>query len=205
MPMKTKNTQISELEDSVLKRRFSRKRFLQLGATTAAAVSMGGMMSGCELAPRGRGLIFANLNEALVELDRIENNPPVEMQQEWTLYKVLNHTAQSMEYSMTGYPQMDPPFVQSIAKLVFNNFKANGFMRHDLGDPVPGAPEIPDEGYLPEAFQRLRNAISDFQNWTGALFPHFKYGELSYEDWEIAHSMHLADHFSSLTYNMDTV
>lgn len=146
--------------------------------------------------------MFAGLDDALAEIDLIEQNPPVELQQEWTLYKILNHLAQSCEYSMTGYPEQYSSFVQSISKLMFNNYKKNGYMIHNLTDPVPGAPDIPDEGNLADAFLRLRNSIFDFQNWTSATFPHFAYGDLSYEDWELAHAFHMADHFSSLTYEI---
>lgn len=178
----------------------SRRPFLKLTAGVALAAGFGTLLTGC--GARGRNLRFTTVNDVLAELALIESNPPVQMQQEWTLYKVLNHTAQSMEYSMTGYPQMDPPSRQALAKLVFNFFRKQGYMNHDLGAPVPGAPEIPDDGPLEDGFQRLRNAISDFQNFTGALHPHFSYGELTREEWELAHSFHCADHFSSLTYTL---
>lgn len=190
------------IQDVLLASRMSRKSFLKLSLGTAAAVSIGTTTTGCISNPRGRNLIFAGLDDALEELALIEANLPVEMQQKWTLYKVLNHLAQSAEYSMTGYPELDPPLVQSIAKLVFNSFRKQGYMIHDLGAPVPGAPDIPDQGDLPSAFQRLRNAIWDFQNHTGALHPHFTYGTLTYDEWEMAHAMHIADHFSSLTYEI---
>ena len=193
---------IRTIQDVLQPARMSRKSFLKMSLGTAAAVGFGVTGTGCDVQARGRNLILANLDEALAELDLIEANPPVEMQQEWTLYKVLNHLAQSAEYSMTGYPEMYSSLVQSISKILFNNYKNAGFMNHNLTDPVPGAPEIPDTGDLPSAFQRLRNAIWDFQNYTGALFPHFAYGDLSYEDWELAHTFHIADHFSSLTYTI---
>lgn len=190
------------IQDVLQPARMSRKRFLKLSLGTVAAAGFGFTATGCDVKPRGRNLMFASLDDALAEIDLIEANPPVEMQQEWTLYKVLVHLAQSCEYSMTGYPEMYSPLVQSISKILFNNYKNAGFMNHNLTDPVPGAPDIPDTGNLSEAFLRLRNAIFDFQNFTSALFPHFAYGELSYEDWELAHAFHMADHFSSLTYEI---
>lgn len=193
---------IKTIQDILAPARMSRKDFLRLSAGSVAAIGFGASASGCKTSPRGRNLIFTSLDDALAELDLIEAHPPVVMQQEWSLYKVLNHTAQSAEYSMTGYPKLDPSFVQAIAKLVFKSFKSQGFMTHSLTAPVPDAPEIPETGDLPAAFLRLRNAISDFQNFTGALHPHFSYGDLSYEDWELAHAMHIADHFSSLTYEI---
>lgn len=190
------------IQDVLQPARMSRKSFLRLSLGTAAIAGFGLTSSGCAVNPRGRNLMFASLEDALAELQLIEDNPPVEMQQEWTLYKVLNHLAQSCEYSMTGYPEQYAPFIQSIGKLMFNNYKSAGFMTHNLAEPVPGAPAIEDTGDLASAFERVRNAISDFQNFTGALHPHFAYGDLSYEDWELAHSFHMADHFSSLTYEI---
>ncbi|HVL02430.1 MAG TPA: DUF1569 domain-containing protein [Dongiaceae bacterium] len=176
----------------------SRKAFLKLTAGVALAAGFSPLLAGCS--NNGRALRFKTINDILVELALIEVNQPVTLQQPWSLYKILNHLAQSMEYSMTGYPQLDPPAMQAVAKLAFNTFKAQGYMSHDLGAVVPGAPEIPTEGPMEDAFQRLRNSCSDFENFTGALHPHFSYGQLTPEEWELAHSFHCADHFSSMTY-----
>lgn len=178
----------------------TRKSFLRLTAGVAFAASVGALTTGC--GERGRNLKFSTLDQVLAELALIEANQPIALQQPWSLYKILNHTAQSMEYSLTGYPEMDPASRQTLAKIVFNYFKKQGFMNHTLDAVVPGAPEIPDDGPVEEGFLRLRNAISDFQNFTGELHPHFSYGELTREEWEIAHSMHCADHFSSMTYTI---
>lgn len=177
----------------------SRKTFLRLTLGTAAIAAFA-PLSGCS--KPGRKLRFKTVNDALVETALIEVNlANVQMQQPWSLYKVLEHMAQSMEYSMTGYPQMESAALMAAARVVFFNvFKPQGYMSHDLGAPVPGAPEIPDDGPLEEAFLRYRNACSDFQNFTGALMPHFSYGELDYANWELAHAFHAADHYSSLTY-----
>lgn len=175
----------------------SRKSFLRLSAGVAAAAGLG-TLTGCS--NNGRALRFKSLNDALVELALVENNlDSLEMQQEWSLYKVLNHLAMTAEGALNGFPENDAPAVQAVQKIGFNAFVAQGFMSHDLSAPVPG-PEIPDDGPLPEAFLRIRNAISDFQNYTGELYPHFAYGNLTYDEWELANAFHIADHFSSLTY-----
>lgn len=177
----------------------SRKTFLRLSLGAAAAVAFA-PLTGCS--KPGRKLRFKTINDCLKETALIENNlATLQMQQPWSLYKVLEHMAQSMEYSMTGYPQMESPALMAAARAVFFNvFKPQGYMSHDLGAPVPGAPAIPDDGPLEEAFLRYRNACSDFQNYTGALHPHFSYGELDYANWQLAHAFHAADHYSSLTY-----
>lgn len=179
----------------------SRKTFLRLTLGTAAVAAFA-PLTGCS--NNGRKLKFSSVNEALEETALIEVNlSSVQMQQPWSLYKVLTHMAQSVEYSMTGYPQMESSALMAAARVVFFNvFKPQGYMSHDLGAPVPGAPEIADDGPLEDAFLRYRNACSDFQNFTGALMPHFSYGDLSYEDWELAHAFHAADHYSSMTYEV---
>jgi len=188
----TQNSDISDLT-------MSRKSFLKLTAGVAVATTVAPTLTGC--AASGRQLKFSSIDDILSEMDLIEANlDTVAMDQPWSLYKVLTHMAQSMEYSMTGYPKLDSPLVQSIKKIGFITFKSQGFMSHSLSAPVPDAPEIAEDGILEDAFLRLRNACSDFQNYTGALHPHFSYGTLSYEDWELAHSFHVANHLSNLTY-----
>ncbi len=176
----------------------TRKQFLRLSAGLAVTAGVTPMVSGC--GARGRNLKFSNLDQVLEEMARLEVANDLQLQQPWSMYKILNHLAQSAEYSMTGYPKMDPPVVRTFARLAFNMFRSRGFMSHSLSAPVPGAPEIPEEGSVADGYQRLRNAISDFRAFTGVLFPHFSYGPLTREEWEIAHSMHCADHFSSMTY-----
>ena len=189
---------ITENIEKLAEQKFSRKSFLRLTMATAAVATFGSLTA---CANPGRQLQLSTVNEVLQELALIEvNEESVVMNQPWSLYKVVNHLAQSMEYSMTGYPELDPPAQQAVAKLAFETFKAQGYMTHALDAPVPGAPEIPADGPTPEAYERLRNACSDFQNFTGALHPHFSYGELSYEDWELAHSFHCANHFSEIDY-----
>ncbi|MCG8316724.1 MAG: DUF1569 domain-containing protein [Pseudomonadales bacterium] len=175
----------------------SRKTFLRLSVGTLAAVSLG-PLAGCA---GGRKLRFETIEDALKELALIEaNEATLVMDQPWSIYKVMIHLSQSMEYSMTGYPELDPPAKQAAAKLVWQAFKTQGYMSHNLGAVVPGAPEIPDDGPTFESYERYRNACSDFQNYTSALHPHFSYGELTYEEWELAHAFHAADHFSGLSY-----
>lgn len=180
----------------------TRKQFLRLSAGLAVTAGVTPMISGC--GARGRNLKFSNLDQVLAEMERLEVATDLQLQQPWSMYKILNHLAQSAEYSMTGYPQMDSPIVRTFARLAFNMFRSRGYMSHPLGAPVPGAPEIPEEGPVADGYQRLRNAISDFRAFTGVLFPHFSYGQLNREEWEVAHSMHCADHFSSMTYTTAT-
>ena len=182
-----------------LDRVMSRKSFLKLTVGIAVTGAMGSTLTGCSAS--GRQLEFSTIDDVLTEINLMEANlDTLTMDQPWSLYKVMTHLAQSIEYSMTAYPKLDSPFVQSIKKIAFAAFKSQGYMSHNLAATVPDAPEISDEGSIEEVFLRLRNACGDFQNHTGALHPHFSYGVLSYQDMELAHSFHCANHFSNLTY-----
>lgn len=49
------------------------------------------------------------------------------------------------------------------------------------------------------ALARLQGALQAFRATTAPLRPHFAYGELSRPEYELAHAMHLANHFSAFT------
>jgi len=179
----------------------TRKSFLKLTAGTAAASVVGVSLTGCGAA-EGRELMFSSIDEIVLELDNIEANvDTVIMDQPYSLYKALMHMAQSMEYSLTGYPQLDSSVVRTVKKLGFLSFKSQGYMTHDLEAPVPAAPEIAEDGPVDVAILRLRNACADFQAHTGALHPHFSYGTLDLDDWTLAHAFHCANHFSKIAYD----
>ena len=197
--MKNKNNH-SENTDSPGK--FSRKAFLRLSIGSAAAISLGSL-AGC--GGGARKLRFNDFNQVMVELALIENNlDTLEMQQEWSLYKVLTHLAHTVEGSWKGLASYDPNAQQAVQYVAFAAFVAQGYMSHHLTAPVPSLEgEIADDGPLVEAFDKLRNAITYFQNNLTAeseLYEHFAYGKLSYQEWEWANTFHAADHFSSLTY-----
>jgi hypothetical protein len=192
--MTNKNNNIGDVHAPT---KMSRKNFLRLSVGVAAAAGLGSL-TGCS--NNGRALRFNTLNDVRKELALIENNlDTLEMQQDWSLYKVLNHLAKTIEGAMFGFPEYDSAALQAVQYIAFTGFVAQGFMSHDLTAPVPG-PDIADDGPLPEAFQRIRNAMDDLENFTGDLFPHFAYGPLVYDEWIWANTFHAADHFSSLTY-----
>lgn len=117
----------------------------------------------------------------------------------WKPYAILTHCAQSVECSMLGYPIQQPDIYKAtIGKLAFSLFSTFGSMKHPLDEPIPGAPELEDSGSLDKAFARLKKAYSDFDGYTGALAPHFTYGELSKEDYIRAHVMHLNNHLEEI-------
>lgn len=148
-------------------------------------------------ASNDRGLAFATLGDAMKALDGLADATPLPPPTAFGWAQTLVHCAQSIEYSMTGYPQAKSAlFQRTVGAAAFAFFSWRGRMSHDLGEPIPGAPPL--EGVeLAQAEARLRRAVRDFEAWSGPLRPHFAYGELAREDYARAHAMHLANHFSA--------
>ena len=70
-------------------------------------------------------------------------------------------------------------------------------MSHNLESGIPGVEEPADstENWL--ALDKLLAAIDRFSNYQGKLKPHFAYGFLSKEDFDLAHAMHIANHLNN--------
>ena len=145
-----------------------------------------------------RRLVLVSLNDALRELDRLKSPQALPPATAWTWSQTLTHCAQSIEFSMTGFPSPKPRLFQlSVGAAAFSVFAWRGRMSHDLAEPIPGAPSLATSTDGTAAIARLRQAVQSFQAWQGPLRPHFAYGQLSKSDFEHAHAMHLANHFSA--------
>jgi hypothetical protein len=74
-------------------------------ATMATATLAAAASSACSGQPTGaRSLRFASLAEAAVELDQLAQAPALASTTDWSWAQTLVHCAQSIEYSMIGYP-----------------------------------------------------------------------------------------------------
>lgn len=120
----------------------------------------------------------------------------------WSISEIFQHLAQSIEYSLTGYPQAKSALFQTVvgtpAFYVFSRKKA---MRHPLDEPIPGAPLLQQQIAPELALQRLLTAIEQFQQHQGRLAPHFAYGELSASQYALAHAMHIRQHLTEFSVN----
>ena len=115
----------------------------------------------------------------------------------WSPTEVFNHCAQSIEYSISGYPELKPAWFRgSVGPLAFSVFAARGAMRHPLDEAIPGAAPLNQPGSQAQALQRLQQAFADFAAYQGELQPHFAYGSLSHADYAQAHVLHLYNHLS---------
>ena len=113
----------------------------------------------------------------------------------WSPAQVFVHLAQSVEYSMSGYPELRSGFFRSsVGPTAFAAFSARGQLVHGRSDPIPGAEPLSESVATEAALQRLRDALDAFENHGGAFEPHFAYGQLDRREYEIAHALHLQDH-----------
>jgi hypothetical protein len=153
--------------------------------------------AGCSQAPTNdRRLVFTTLDQALGELDRLTQPDALPPPTTWSWSQTLAHCAQSVEYSMIGFPlAKSQVFQRTVGTAAFKVFAWRGRMTHDLGESIPGAPSL-DASSAAETVDRLKQALLAFKQWDAPLRPHFAYGDLSKSEYEQAHAMHLANHFS---------
>jgi hypothetical protein len=117
----------------------------------------------------------------------------------WSLPQVLNHLAQSVEYSIDGYPELKSALFRSaIGSVAFAVFEARGKMGHALNEPIPGAPALDGQAALEPAKSRLLAALQRFEAHEGEFSPHFAYGALDKPQYRRAHLMHLANHWTEV-------
>lgn len=175
-----------------------RRRHLVLAASVAPVGLLAAGAAGCsQVQANDRQLVFTTLDQALGELDRLTQPEALPPPTAWGWAQTLAHCAQSVEYSMTGFPQAKSQvFQRTVGTAAFKVFAWRGRMTHDLGEPIPGAPSL-EASDTQEAVDRLKRAVRAFKEWDAPLRPHFAYGELSKSEYEQAHAMHLANHFSA--------
>jgi hypothetical protein len=133
------------------------------------------------------------LQEALRRLEAVAELG-IEPESGWSLPRVLEHCAQSIEFSMDGFPALKPRFVRAtVGRLVARRFIARGALRHDLSAPIPSAPAL-EQTQIEPALARLRAAIDRFEQRDEPLSPHFVFGDLCKTQYEQLHALHILDH-----------
>jgi hypothetical protein len=166
----------------------TRRVFIAGGVFTAAALGTGAYIANGTTR-------FRSLDEARQAVAPLAQQP-LRTSGVWSLAQVMNHVAQSVEYSLDGFPQPKSALFQATAgTAAFALFDARGQMHHPLDQPIPGAPALPVDAPLPEAVARLLSALDRFEAHTGALQPHFAYGALDKPAYTRAHLMHLDNHW----------
>ncbi len=152
------------------------------------------LLSACAPAPLDASA-FDSMASALKTLAALKRAAP-RMTGAWDLAQVLHHAAQSVEYSLQGFPAPKPAwFRATVGPAAFSVFSARGRMSHALDEPIPGAPDIARGQPIEPAIERAIAALRAFEAHTGPLAPHFAYGALDKPSYARAHLMHLANHW----------
>lgn len=122
-----------------------------------------------------------------------------EAMQGWPPAQVFNHCAQSIEYSLAGYPQLKPAwFRASAGPAALALFQARGAMQHALNEAIPGAAPLAEPAAADAALDRLEVAFERFLHHTGPLAEHFAYGTLDHRQYTAAHILHVYNHLQWL-------
>ncbi len=117
----------------------------------------------------------------------------------WSLYKIIVHCTQTIEYSMIGYPKQKNIIIQyTVGKMAISHFLKKGKMSHNLKAPVPGAPSIQENGNVSQAIEHLINTIDSFNAFDQKLKPHLLFGKLTKNQYDKYFTLHIKDHFSEL-------
>lgn len=118
----------------------------------------------------------------------------------WSPFQIFSHIAQSIEYSITGFPEMKSEFFQqTVGALAFAAFAKRGAMTHGLSEVIPGAPAFGKSGDTQAGLAHLRQAFLEFNQHNGDLKPHFAYGKLTKTEYAAAHVLHLNNHLQEIT------
>lgn len=174
-----------------------RRLFLSTTLAPAAAFCALGT-AGCQSSTRLRDLRFATLSEAQHELDRLARLADRTQTAVWTWPATLTHCAQSIQFALSGYPQAKSElFQRTVGRAAYQVFAWRGQMSHDLSEPIPGAPALRPQADPQAALAELHQAIEAFHRHSSELQPHFAYGRLSKAEYELAHALHLANHFAA--------
>ena len=172
-----------------------KRSFLKATAATGAIASVGGLL--WVRATRSDGVL--SVDNALATLDSLSGGTLTNAG-DWSAAQVFTHIAQSIEYSMTGYPTAKSPLFQNTAgRAAFAVFSARRAMSHNLHEPIPGAPLLDADADIDQAVARARAALLNFAQHTGPLQPHFAFGALNHEQYTLAHAMHLNNHLEIIT------
>lgn len=143
--------------------------------------------------------VALSLDAALARLDELAGQS-LSSAGEWAPAQVFAHLAQSVEYSMGGFPKHKPmAFKLTAGALAFKVFRRRGRMSHPLAEAIPGAPSLAQEQDPGFSLLRLRQALTAFAAHREPLKPHFAFGHLSKSDYAIAHVLHLNNHLSELS------
>ncbi|MEU1557693.1 DUF1569 domain-containing protein [Streptomyces scabiei] len=113
----------------------------------------------------------------------------------WNLSQTVQHCAQTVRYSVTGYPVLKPVWYRAtIGRLAKMVFLRRGAMKHPLGAEIEGAPALEPGLSVSDAAADLADAVALFTGHTAGHATHPAYGHCTHDEFAQLHAMHLADH-----------
>ena len=173
----------------------NRRKFIKASVIGGLATGVGGSALWFSIEPTKESL---TIDAALAKLEGLPITK-LSTTGEWNLYQIFTHCAQSVEYSMSGFPQHKPElFKNTVGQLAFSLFSSKGKMTHSLSEAIPGAKAFSSVEETEVALARFKKSMIAFKAFEGNLAPHFAYGDLSKEEYEIAHAMHFYNHLQEV-------
>jgi hypothetical protein len=119
---------------------------------------------------------------------------------EWNLSQTVQHCAQTVRYSVVGYPALKPWLFRATAgALAKRIFLRRGAMKHPLGAEIEGAPPLRADLPVAEAVEQMTKAVALFTSHTGDHAPHPAYGRCTHDEFARLHAMHIVEHLPGLT------
>ena len=179
--------------------RSAKRRNVILAGGLATATAAAGML----WVRAGNGGVPLTIDAALRKIDALTDalgKGKLASSGIWNPHQVFTHCAQSIEYSMSGYPAAKPKLFQdTIGAAAFSVFAAKGKMTHGLAEQIDGAPALEAKQDAGSALARLQQAFRAFRDHGGPLALHFAYGPLSKQQYEMAHVMHFYNHLDEIS------
>ena len=170
-----------------------RRRTLLKGAVFGGTAALGAGYWALPAGPRPAAVSLEGARQVLADLQ----GKTLQSIRGWSPSEVFNHCAQSIVYSIDGYPELKPAwFRHSLGPAAFAMFSVRGAMRHPLDEAIPGAAALTEPADQALALQRLQMAFQRFSEHQGALKPHFAYGALEHGEYAEAHVLHLYNHLT---------
>lgn len=174
-----------------------RRKILAAGLTLGAVAAAGSLGYAKWMQETRLGLL--SLPRLIVKLESLENRE-ITSNSLWSPGQIFAHCAQSVNYSMTGFPvHKSESFKSTLGTVAFAAFSLAGKMKHDLAETIPGAPAFDASIDTATAIRQLIASLQTFEAFGGQLAPHFAFGELTKADYALAHAMHIDNHFDELT------
>jgi len=170
-----------------------RRRTLLKGAVLTGGAALGAGYWALPAGPRPAAVSLEGARQVLADLQ----GKTLQSIRGWSPSEVFNHCAQSIDYSIDGYPELKAAwFRHSLGPAAFAVFSARGAMRHPLDEAIPGAAALAEPADQASALQRLQMAFQRFAEYQSRLQPHFAYGALDHGEYAEAHVLHLYNHLS---------